>query len=127
MQLDHVITIAIGRNRNDNGEPLSHNDWEDFKRAVRIEASMHGLVVAEGELAGIGSDGDNDGVAEDSYIVSVVLAELEFTSTRTLAESLRLTIAPILMEYHQTSAAFVNDPQHEPVFNTPNGYRPENN
>ncbi len=115
-QLDSVLTVAIGRNRQD-GSPLSEQRWGEFKATVAGHLRHAGTIVGFGEGKGTGSDGVNEGEVEENAIF------LALVDADQLA-GLRVLMAATLRRFNQTSAAFSFDLAHEPVFNTPNGWRP---
>jgi hypothetical protein len=114
MQLDSVVTVAIGRNSKD-GKPLTSRRWANFQNRVKMTLSELALVVAHTQGAGVGSDGVNESEAEDSAVLVAINPKDK--------ELLRQRLAKLLPRYGQTSAAFAIDASHEPVFPTKDGYR----
>lgn len=114
--LDSVLTVAIGRNQQD-GTPLADTDWNTFQRVVGITLERHGgIVVAHTHGGGIGSDGGNAGVLEESAVfVAINIDDLL---------GARRDLAPVLKAFGQSSACFAFDMAHEPVFATTDGFRP---
>lgn len=117
MILDTVITVAIGRN-DASGRPLKGSTWSRFQREVRELLASSGTVVAHVAGAdGVGSDGVNDGQAEETALFIVVNPKNEL--------GVRRALSSILGRYGQYSAAFAVDHYHEPCFaGTTDGFRP---
>lgn len=119
IQLDSVLTIAIGRNLPD-GKPMSDDHWAQFQFEVATEIDRSGgtLVCHARSDFAVGSDGANDGAEEESAVFLVVnVARLD---------ALRRELSGVIADYGQTSACFSFDLAHEPVFaGTTDGYRPQ--
>ena len=116
MKLDQVLTVAIG-DLDSEGIKLTPTEWSDFRSDVRQVLDTYGDVVAEVEGLGIGSDGLNEGQVEATAVYIVVNPER--------IDRLRAHLAQVIDAYGQSSACFALDQAHEPVFNTPSGYRRE--
>lgn len=119
IQLDSVLTIAIGRNQQD-GTPLCDDDWSDFQYQVihRCEQAGGEVVCHALSVSAIGSDGRNRGQEEESAVFVVINVQR--------LEALRRTLSSDIEAYGQTSACFAFDMGHEPVFaGTTDGYRPQ--
>lgn len=115
VELDTVLTVAVGRNGPD-GKPMSSWRWSNFRSNVRTVLSAYGTVVAETTGGGVGSDGVNDGEEEESAVfVAINVHSLD---------AVRSLLARLLHNYGQSSACFAYDDVHEPCFPTLNGYRP---
>lgn len=119
IQLDSVLTIAIGRNLSD-GTPMTDVHWARFQAQV-VDAvdTAGGTIVCHAVTDdAVGSDGVNDGEAEQSAVFVVI-------NVRWLGY-LRRRLSAILADHGQTSACFAFDMGHEPVFaGTTDGYRPQ--
>lgn len=115
MQLDSVLTVAIGRNGSD-GTPMNFIDWELFQTEVQNTVNERATLVYTGQSeAAIGSDGNNDGQEEDSF--AIIAINVNNTN------DLRWELARILKKFGQGSACFSYDSAHEPVFATDTGWR----
>jgi len=117
MQLDSVLTVAIGRNRS-NGDPLDNYLWTEFQGAISAILQEHGTLVAATSGEGVGSDDENEGKPEDTAVFVAI-------NVRNLPQ-VRRSVAATLQTFGQSSAAFALDTAHEPVFAaTVNGFRPQ--
>jgi hypothetical protein len=116
INLDSVLTVAIGRNTAD-GSPLSDADWSDFQAEVARDLGVFGTIVGSASGSGIGSDGVNTGQDEESAIF-VALVDCDQLG------SCRASLAGLIGRYGQSSACFAYDLAHEPVFPTVDGFRP---
>ncbi len=123
--LDSVLTIAIGRITNglsvvqqvrgpQPAQPLSELQWSLFREEVFTLAEQFGTVVSFGDVIGVTSD-QPDQEEEDSYVLVVINADVA---------ALRPRLAEVLHRYGATSACFAHDADHEPVFDTEDGFRP---
>ncbi len=112
--LDEVTTIAIG-NMDSDGNFVSDWDWFAAQSHVVRIAEDYGMVVAVTEGPGLTSD--QPGVeVEDSFVCVVINV--------TNQDKMREDIAYMLSRFDMSSAAYSTDYAHEPVFNTPSGWRP---
>jgi hypothetical protein len=124
-KLDTVITVAIG----DVGPAgqLSPGDWLYFQDEVRATLDKYATVVAQTSGQGLRSD---DELGPDGNLVTPG-HDIEQTAVfvainpHDIELGFRRDLARILKRYGQTSACFAIDPKHEPVFTTPDGYRPQ--
>lgn len=116
VDLDSVLTIAIGRN-NSNGQPLNDARWEEFQDSIKqlFTIDRTGIVVAHTTGGGVGSDGVNEMASEESAVFVAINVND--------ATTMRQRLARVLKHYGQSSACFALDLAHEPVFTTENGYR----
>jgi hypothetical protein len=116
MNLDKVVTIAIGRNISD-GTPMTNNNWLDMQIQLIELVTRYAEIVFRGEGSAVGSDGRNDGQYERSFVVIAI-------NPKGGPNGLRLGVADLLVEFDQRSAAYSVDESHEPVWSTHNGKRP---
>lgn len=114
MQLDCVLTLAIGRNYGDN-VPLSNRRWNNFQCKLREVVSKQATVVGFSSGNGVGSDEGRNGEEEETAIL-VAINPKDVTV-------LRASVAQVIKHYQQSSAAFAIDNAHEPVFATKDGTR----
>lgn len=116
MNLDTVLTLAIGRN-NSNGQPLNNERWLEFQSQIKtlVNADRSAIMVAHTIGGGVGSDGVNENEDEESAVFVIINA---FSVTK-----MRERLARVLKHYGQSSACFALDMAHEPVFATNDGYR----
>lgn len=115
--LDSVLTVAIGRNGQD-GQPMDDDRWAQFQHEVAASlVATGGMIVAHALGGGLGSDGANEGVEEESCVFVTINVER--------LHKVRMMVAMDLDRYGQTSACFAYDMAHEPCFATPDGYRRE--
>jgi len=112
---DRVVAIAVG-DLDRNGRRVDAFMWRDA-RALLVDSVERcgGTVYAVTEGAGVGSDGVNAGEAERSLIVLA-------GNVRDVVR-LRRYVAALLRDLDSTSAAFVMDGAHEPVFDSYDGSR----
>lgn len=112
---DRVVAIAVG-DLDRSGRRVDAFMWRDA-RTLLVEAVERcgGTVYAVTEGDGVGSDGVNDGQAERSLIVLA-------GNVRDVVR-LRRYVAALLRDLDSTSAAFVMDGSHEPVFDSFDGSR----
>jgi hypothetical protein len=114
MVLDKVLTVAIGRNTS-AGQAMPRSKWQQFQARAKAALAQEGLVVAHAIGDATGSDGVNEGADEDTAVIVCI-------NPRNV-ERARQSLATLLPQYGQSSAAFAYDSGHEPVFPTQNGYR----
>jgi hypothetical protein len=115
MELDKVLTVAIGRNNAQN-VPMSDSQWDNFILRIGDIMESATTVVFAGYGNAIQSDCLHAGQHEESYAIIGI--------NPTNVRELRADIASLIWSYDQTSAAFALDAAHEPVFDTVGGSRP---
>ncbi len=104
---DKVVTIAIGRNYGKN-KSLTRGQWSGFKSKTKNLLNSHAQIVAATHGRGIGSDNEQNGKPENTFVL-VAVNPVKIKQFQTQFKNL-------LSHYHQTSAAFAIDKKHKPIF-----------
>lgn len=113
---DRCIAVAIG-DLDRYGARIPTETFLHAANSIALAARRHGgTVYALTTGEGIGSDGANNGATESSAVI--------LCGNVRDVPAFRRDVADVLRLLNSSSAAFIYDGAHEPVFDTPDGRRP---